>query len=240
MKKKFEEAKRLEEIKKLEQLEEEKRIAGNKIKTEQIISQIKSKWKEDKHLIEKMVHEAYNTNPDQNEVTDKTDTEDQTSDDEKEYNSLKQILIQLGTFRALLSDRNSSVSKSKDIAKLKYPPDSQKIIQKKAKIDDTDVNNGVNKFANELTVEAVKKNIFFKIVKGVVGSAPEKDDKKKYSQKDVTNKLAQIKFIQKCKEENVLALPMLNRLKDKKLILSNYRMNNGIAKALKDAIKELS
>lgn len=55
----------------------------------------------------------------------------------------------------------------------------------------------------------------------------------------MTNKLAQIKFIQKCKEENVLALPMLNRLKDKKLVLNNYRMNEGISKALSAAIKEL-
>lgn len=52
--------------------------------------------------------------------------------------------------------------------------------------------------------------------------------------------MAQIKFIQKWKEENVLALPMLNRLKEKSLIINNYRMNNGIAKALGASFKELN
>ena len=63
---------------------------------------------------------------------------------------------------------------------------------------------------------------------------------KEFSKEIVKKKLAQLKFIQKCKEENVLALPMLNRLKDKKLVLENYRMNEGISKALQTAIMELS
>jgi len=59
------------------------------------------------------------------------------------------------------------------------------------------------------------------------------------SRVNVKSKLAQIKFIEKCIQEKVLALPMLNKIKDKKLILNNYRMNDGIAKALHDALIEL-
>ena len=57
---------------------------------------------------------------------------------------------------------------------------------------------------------------------------------------NIQSKLAQVKFIQKWKEENVLALPMLNRLKEKSLILNNYRMNVGISKALAASFKDLS
>ena len=38
---------------------------------------------------------------------------------------------------------------------------------------------------------------------------------KEFNKEIMKKKLAQLKFIQKCKEENVLALPMLNRLNDK-------------------------
>ncbi|CAI2364707.1 unnamed protein product [Moneuplotes crassus] len=101
----------------------------------------------------------------------------------------------------------------------------------------------------ELTSEVNAKKQFYQVAKNVLNSGMldkflgvkfSKTEKKKYTKNNVKNKLAQMKFIQKCKEENVLAVPVINKLKEKKLILENYRMNEGLAKALEAAIEELA
>lgn len=123
--------------------------------------------------------------------------------------------------------------------------------------EDHEIKHEARQFTQEITEEAVKKEGFMKVVKQILGSGVlgkilsnllDKILDKQYSKKGkneskeeiIQSKIAQAKFIQKWKEENVLALPMLNRVKDKKLVLENYRMNLGISKALREAIKELS
>ena len=49
---------------------------------------------------------------------------------------------------------------------------------------------------------------------------------------DVHKEMAKTSFIDECEKNLVVTLPLLLRIKDKKIVLERYQLNNGLCQAL--------
>ena len=57
-------------------------------------------------------------------------------------------------------------------------------------------------------------------------------ENEKDSLEDVHKEMAKTSFIQQCEKSMVVTLPLLLRIRDKKLIMEGYQLNNGLCNAL--------
>ncbi|CAI2382226.1 unnamed protein product [Moneuplotes crassus] len=232
---------------KLQQMKEQ--MERLKYKNSIIINEIKQSWSQERQEVEQRINQLDN-------ITENNLDADSESVQDEEFKASQRISLKKNIFNKIVKKSNTSSNRDSDTTKNRssqffltqenFKPELKKEISTNSQDD----KNDVKILEKELTNEVYGKKEFFQVVKNVLKRGvftkildkkhPENQKKSKYTKGNVKNKLAQMKFIQKCKEENVLAVPVINKLKDKKLILENYRMNEGLAKALEAAIEELA